>query len=71
MSAQSPNPQSPIPNPQSLLRMATLLVASAVGVLAFLYPFFTQDVAQGDGAQMVGHSQDAPLIFALLTIFCW
>ncbi len=68
MSAQSPNPQSPIPNPQSLIRIATLLVASAVGVLAFLYPFFSQAAAQADGAQVADHSQDAPLIFALLTI---
>jgi len=49
----------------------TILAASAVGVAAFLYPFFTLSPDQ----QMAGlaaraHANDAPLVLIILVVFC-
>jgi energy-coupling factor transport system substrate-specific component len=42
----------------------TLLVASAVGVAGFLYPFFLSEVDQR--SEGLAHAGDAPLMFSLL-----
>jgi energy-coupling factor transport system substrate-specific component len=48
-----------------------LLAASAVGVMAFLYPFFTLSVEQQThGLAASAHSQDAPLVLLLLVTLC-
>lgn len=53
------------------LNTLIILAASAVGVAAFLYPFFTLSPDQ----QMAGlaaraHANDAPLVLILLVVFC-
>jgi energy-coupling factor transport system substrate-specific component len=46
---------------------AILALASALGLGAFLYPFFLPSVP-GNG--MMAHAADAPLLFALLLLLC-
>jgi energy-coupling factor transport system substrate-specific component len=53
---------------QKALNAAILGVASLIGLGAFLYPFIVPQ--QGEGFAGSAHSQDAPLIFALLVILC-
>jgi energy-coupling factor transport system substrate-specific component len=53
---------------QRTLNAAILGIASLVGLGSFVYPFLIP--SQGLGAGMLAHAQDAPLIFALLVIFC-
>lgn len=48
-----------------------LILASWLGLWAFLYPFFLPGVAQGSMAEMgMAHASDAPLIFILLLGLC-
>jgi energy-coupling factor transport system substrate-specific component len=49
--------------------LAIYLLAGAIGLLAFVYPFWMPDLAQV-GAQGAGRGQDAPLILALLVGLC-
>ena len=52
------------------LNGAILAMVSAIGVVAFVYPFFQ---AGGDGAaayNATSHTQDAPLLFAVLIVLC-
>lgn len=50
------------------LNGAILVVASLIGLGAFLYPFF---IARQDGGfSATAHAQDAPLIFVLLVLLC-
>ena len=44
-----------------------MLLASLLGLGAFLYPFFLPSVA-ADG--MMAHASDAPLVFVLLLVLC-
>jgi energy-coupling factor transport system substrate-specific component len=54
-----------------LLSTLILLLASWLGIWAFLYPFFLPQVAQGSMTQMgMAHSDDASLIFILLLGLC-
>jgi energy-coupling factor transport system substrate-specific component len=46
-----------------------LLVASLVGVLAFISPFF-QSIAPQEGFGAAAHAQEAPLITILLVVLC-
>jgi energy-coupling factor transport system substrate-specific component len=54
---------------QKLLGGAVLLIASLLGVGAFLYPFFWPAVRE-QGTQAMAHAVDAPLIFVLLLVLC-
>lgn len=47
-----------------------LLAASAVGVLAFLYPFLGVPSEQVAGLAANAHANDAPLVLILLVVFC-
>ena len=48
-----------------------LLAASAVGVMAFLYPFFSLSVEeQSSGLAASAHSQDAPFVLLMLVALC-
>lgn len=51
-----------------LLNSAILAIASLMGLGSFLFPFFTSQQAGSIGA--LAHSQDAPLVFALLVVLC-
>ena len=55
--------------PSHLLNGAILALVSAIGILAFLYPFF-QPQAAASNPSMVAHAQDAPLLFAVLIVLC-
>ena len=46
---------------------AILALASALGLGAFLYPFFLPGLT---GAGMLAHADDAPLLFVLLLVLC-
>jgi energy-coupling factor transport system substrate-specific component len=52
------------------LNGAILALVSAVGVAAFVYPFFQPqaEIARAVGA--IAHAQDAPLLFAVLIVLC-
>ena len=52
---------------QKLLTGAILVVASALGLAAFLYPFLLTTVSQ---TGMMAHAADAPLLFVLLLLLC-
>jgi energy-coupling factor transport system substrate-specific component len=51
------------------LNAAILIVASIIGLGAFLYPFLLT-TRQTEGFAASAHAQDAPLIFALLVVLC-
>ena len=54
-----------------LLNNLILLGASAVGVMAFLYPFFSLAANQGaQGMAASAHSQDAPFVLLALVALC-
>jgi len=55
-----------------LLNGMILLAASAIGVFAFLYPFFssTGSAAQSHGMAASAHANDAPLVLLVLVVFC-
>lgn len=56
--------------PQRLTRLlsgATLVMASALGLGAFLYPFFLPAISS---TGMMAHGADAPLLFVLLVLLC-
>lgn len=54
-----------------LLNGLILLVASGVGVIAFLYPFFSlQSGEQAQGLAANAHANDAPLVLLVLVAFC-
>jgi len=52
---------------QKLLSGAILLVASLLGLGAFLYPFFQASLPS---TGMMAHATDAPLLFILLLLLC-
>ena len=55
----------------AILNTLIILFASAVGVLAFLYPFFSLDPAeQTSGLAASAHAQDAPFVLLLLVGLC-
>ena len=47
---------------------AILALASLIGLVAFAYPFFSPEAA--NGAPAMAHAQDAPLVTLLLTLLC-
>lgn len=51
-----------------ILNAAILAVASVIGLGSFLFPFFVPQQAGSLGT--LAHSQDAPLVFALLVVLC-
>ncbi len=51
-----------------LLNSSILIVASLIGLSSFLFPFFTPQ--QDSSFGKLAHTQDAPLIFALLVVLC-
>jgi energy-coupling factor transport system substrate-specific component len=53
---------------QRTLNAAILVIASLIGLAAFLYPFFVPQ--QGEGFEALAHAQDAPLLFAAVVILC-
>jgi energy-coupling factor transport system substrate-specific component len=55
--------------PSGWLSSAILLVASLLGLAAFLYPFFLPALPAGSGA-MMAHAGDAPLLTAVLVLLC-
>ncbi|MBN1995206.1 MAG: ECF transporter S component [Anaerolineae bacterium] len=58
-------------NPSKLLSALILLLASWLGLWAFIYPFFLPDTRQDSMAHMgMAHADDAPLIFILLLALC-
>jgi energy-coupling factor transport system substrate-specific component len=56
--------------PPRLFNNAILLLVSAIGIAAFLYPFVgaRPDTAVAHGA--AAHAQDAPLMFIVLIVLC-
>ena len=54
----------------SLLNGAVLLLASAIGVVAFLSPFFTRSSAQANDGGALSHAGDAPFFLVVLIIVC-
>ncbi len=68
MNAVAPNPPVSIRRPQSVtISPLLLLLTSALGLGAFLYPFF---VPQARVAENSAHAADAPLVFVLLIGLC-
>ena len=55
-----------------VLSFAILVLASLIGLAAFLYPFFLPAVAGGasHGSEMMAHAADAPLLTVLLVLLC-
>lgn len=53
---------------QALDRLV-LALASLIGVIAFLYPFFASTLPQGP-VQNAAHAQDAPLMTIVVIVFC-
>ena len=53
---------------QRFLNAGILVIASLIGLAAFLYPFFMPH--QGDGFEALAHTQDAPLLFAVVVVLC-
>ncbi len=49
-----------------MLSTVILVLASSIGLLAFLLPFFLPDLTSGGGR--MSHAQDAPLVFFLLVV---
>jgi energy-coupling factor transport system substrate-specific component len=52
-----------------LLNALILGVASLIGLVAFLYPFFSPGLAQGM-TQNAAHAQDAPLMTIVIIVLC-
>lgn len=50
------------------LNIAILALVSAIGVAAFLYPFFRPQAREGASLNAMAHAQDAPLLFVILII---
>ncbi len=57
----------PSPRRADLLSVAISLLASALGLVAFLYPFFLPRRADSG---VMAHTSDAPLVFVVLLILC-
>lgn len=53
---------------QRSLNAAILVIASLIGLAAFLYPFFVPQ--QREGFEALAHTQDAPLVFAAVVVLC-
>jgi energy-coupling factor transport system substrate-specific component len=51
-----------------ILNAATLLLVSLIGIAAFIYPFFRPRAAMSATLGSAAHTQDAPLMFAILII---
>ena len=51
----------------ALLSAGIMVMASLLGLGAFLYPFFRPSV---DASGMMAHASDAPLLFVLLLVLC-
>ncbi len=63
-------PRSTFHAPRStLLSGGIMLLASLIGLGAFLYPFFQTGVS-ASGTMAMAHANDAPLIFVLLLVLC-
>lgn len=54
----------------NLLNGTVLLLASAVGVVAFLSPFFTQSGSQANDGGVLSHAGDAPFFLIVLIVVC-
>ncbi len=54
---------------QKLINAAILVVASLLGIGAFLYPVVWQSATRG-GSEVMAHAADAPLLFVLLLLLC-
>ncbi len=52
------------------LTVLILVVASAVGLVAFLYPFVVPAALTAGGSMGLAHAADAPLLFVLLVVLC-
>jgi energy-coupling factor transport system substrate-specific component len=57
-------------HPSSLILSLTLFLASAIGVLAFIYPFFAPATVTQSPVQSMAHAQDAPLLTVALIVLC-
>lgn len=72
------SPQSRLPGPArrrhvlgKLLSVAIYVLASLIGLVAFLYPFFTLSAQTSAAAtQQMAHGADSPLVLALLIALC-
>ena len=53
---------------QRALNGAILIIASLIGLGAFVYPFLVS--GQNAGSATTAHAQDAPLVFVLLVLLC-
>ncbi len=54
----------------NFLRRITLILASLVGIIAFLYPFVFPPAQRGAFHGGTAHAQDAPLTFIILLTLC-
>jgi energy-coupling factor transport system substrate-specific component len=52
------------------LNGAILALVSAIGIAAFLYPFFQPQAAASAAPGTMAHARDAPLLFAVLIVLC-
>jgi len=57
------------PRSTRLLNGLVLLLASVIGLAAFLYPFFLSTIEQGP-TNAAAHAQDAPFLTILLIVLC-
>lgn len=58
------------PRRTDFLSVAIILLASALGLVAFLYPFFLPQQADPGTGAGVAHANDAPLVFVIVLILC-
>jgi energy-coupling factor transport system substrate-specific component len=64
------NRASVVSRPSRVFNGAILALASAIGILAFVYPFFQPRAEASAAMGAVAHAQDAPLLFAVLIVLC-
>ena len=60
----------PLSKTSQLLNVIILLLASAVGVVAFVAPFFSLDTGQANDGGALAHAAEAPLSLILLIVIC-
>jgi energy-coupling factor transport system substrate-specific component len=53
-----------------VLNGAILVLVSAIGIAAFLYPFVRPADSADSALSAMAHAQDAPLMFAVLIVLC-